>query len=46
MSKVNLNFKNTTFEDKNKGAHWAETDAMNTARIFNKLIELLKKEDK
>lgn len=45
MSKVGVDFKNTVFQNQNKGAHWAETDALNTARIFNKLIDLLKKEE-
>jgi hypothetical protein len=46
MSKLGLGFKNTTYEGVNKGAHWAETDALNTARIYNKLINLMRKNAK
>ena len=43
MSKLKLQFKCTRYEDQNRGAHWAESDALNTARIFNKLIELMRR---
>jgi inhibitor of KinA sporulation pathway (predicted exonuclease) len=42
MRKIGLEFKNTRYQGKNKGAHWAESDAYNTARIFNKIIESMK----
>lgn len=45
MAKLNVEFKNTNYEGRNKGAHWAETDALNTARIFNKLINLMRKHE-
>jgi len=38
MSKLGVSFRNTRYNDKNKGAHWAETDALNTALIFNELL--------
>jgi DNA polymerase III alpha subunit (gram-positive type) len=44
MSKLNLPFVNTRYEGKNKGAHWALTDAKNTAILFNELLRLIKKE--
>jgi len=43
MAKVGLQFKGTRYKDKNKGKHWAEADALNTARIFNKLCNLYKR---
>jgi inhibitor of KinA sporulation pathway (predicted exonuclease) len=43
MTKVGLQFKGTRYKDKNKGKHWAEADALNTARIFNKLCNLYKR---
>jgi len=43
MAKLNVPFKNTTYNGKNKGAHWAETDAVNTALIFEELIQRMKK---
>jgi DNA polymerase III alpha subunit (gram-positive type) len=46
MAKLKLDFKNTSYNGKNKGAHWAETDALNTARIYNKLINLMRKNGK
>jgi inhibitor of KinA sporulation pathway (predicted exonuclease) len=43
MAKVGLEFKGTRYKGKNKGKHWAEADALNTARIFNKLCNLYKR---
>jgi hypothetical protein len=45
MTKVGLQFKGTRYKDKNKGKHWAEADALNTARIFNRLCNLYKTVD-
>jgi inhibitor of KinA sporulation pathway (predicted exonuclease) len=45
MNKVGLQFKGTRYKDKNKGKHWAEADALNTARIFNRLCNLYKTVD-
>jgi inhibitor of KinA sporulation pathway (predicted exonuclease) len=44
MGKLGLQFKGTKYNGKNKGKHWAEADALNTARIFNKLCNLIKKD--
>lgn len=44
MAKVGLQFKGTKYKGKNKGKHWAEADALNTARIFNTLCNLIKKD--
>jgi inhibitor of KinA sporulation pathway (predicted exonuclease) len=43
MAKVGLQFKGTRYNGKNKGKHWAEADALNTARIFNTLCNLYKR---
>lgn len=42
LTKMGLMFKNTTYNGSNKGAHWAETDALNTAIIFNELLQRMK----
>ena len=43
MGRLGLQFKGTHYNGKNRGVHWAEADALNTARIFNKIINLMKK---
>lgn len=43
MGKLGLQFKGTRYNGKNRGVHWAEADALNTARIFNKIINLMKR---
>lgn len=43
MGKLGLQFKGTHYKGKNRGVHWAEADALNTARIFNKIIQLMKR---
>lgn len=42
MGKLNLGFKNTHYKGRNRGAHWAETDAVNTALIFEELMKRMK----
>ncbi len=42
MGKLNVPFVNTRYNGVNKGAHWALTDAKNTAIIFNELMKLIK----
>lgn len=44
LEKVGLDFKCTHYDGKNRGKHWAESDALNTARIFNKLINLFRRD--
>lgn len=43
MGQLGLGFKGTRYQGKNKGKHWAEADALNTARIFNTLCNLIKR---
>lgn len=43
MGKLGLQFKGTHYNGRNRGVHWAEADALNTARIFNKIINLMKR---
>ncbi len=43
MGQLGLQFKGTRYQGKNKGKHWAEADALNTARIFNTLCNLIKR---
>jgi inhibitor of KinA sporulation pathway (predicted exonuclease) len=38
LRKVGLEFQATKYEGKQYGAHWAESDALNTAIIFNFVI--------
>lgn len=45
MARVGLTFKGTRYNGKNKGKHWAEADALNTARMFNTLCNLIKRVD-
>lgn len=42
MAKLGLQFIQTRYKGQNKGKHWAESDALNTARVFNKLCNLIK----
>jgi inhibitor of KinA sporulation pathway (predicted exonuclease) len=42
VAKMGLDFRNTNYNGSNKGAHWAETDALNTAMIFNELLQRMK----
>lgn len=44
MSKLNIPFVNTRYNGINKGAHWALTDAKNTAIMYNELIKLMKRD--
>ena len=44
MGKLGLQFKGTRYKGHNKGKHWAEADALNTARIFNRLCNLIKRD--
>lgn len=43
MAKLRLGFKCTRYNGENRGAHWAETDALNTAIIFNEIMQRIKK---
>jgi inhibitor of KinA sporulation pathway (predicted exonuclease) len=43
MAKLGLQFQGTSYNGKNKGKHWAEADALNTARVFNRLCNLIRK---
>lgn len=43
MGKLGLGFKNTHYNGKNRGTHWAESDALNTAIMFNKIVNLMRK---
>lgn len=43
MSRLGIPFVNTRYEGKNKGCHWALTDAKNTAILFNEILKLMKK---
>ncbi len=45
MGKLGMGFKSTHYKGRNRGCHWAESDALNTARIFNKLISLMRRTD-
>lgn len=42
IKRMNLVFQSTTYKGRNKGIHWAEADALNTAVIFNKIMSLIK----
>ena len=43
MNKLGLQFQGTRYKGKNKGCHWAEADALNTARVYNELINLMRR---
>jgi len=43
MGKIGISFPYTKYNGKQKGTHWAETDALATAIIYNKLINLMRK---
>lgn len=44
LGKLGMIFKHTAYDGIFRGKHWAESDALNTARIFNKLINLMRRD--